>query len=216
MRRKVALTAAAVAMVGTLAVGGTLAWFTDTETATNVVTTGNVDITLNEDGGDDGVATGDGLKYEDVMPGDEFDKKVTIANEGNDAYVRAIIEVTGINMNETEAIEFMKNNVKVSGLIWNYDAEDEVSTAIVEYDDIFSKDAEDWVIFDSIKVPESWDNSYTNKEFSIKVEAEAIQAANIDTAEEAWEETIKDAINPDEVGTIEPTTGADSNTGLGA
>ena len=50
MRRKVALTAAAVAMVGTLAVGGTLAWFTDTETATNVVTLGNVDIVLNEDG----------------------------------------------------------------------------------------------------------------------------------------------------------------------
>ena len=44
MRRKVALTAAAVAMVGTLAVGGTLAWFTDTETATNVITTGNVDV----------------------------------------------------------------------------------------------------------------------------------------------------------------------------
>ena len=38
MKKKVALTAAAVALVGTLAVGGTLAWFTDTETATNVVT----------------------------------------------------------------------------------------------------------------------------------------------------------------------------------
>ena len=50
MKKKVALTAAAVAMVGTLAVGGTLAWFTDTETATNVVTMGEVDIKLSEDG----------------------------------------------------------------------------------------------------------------------------------------------------------------------
>ena len=43
MKKKYALALAAAAMVGTLAVGGTLAWFTDTETATNVVTMGNVD-----------------------------------------------------------------------------------------------------------------------------------------------------------------------------
>lgn len=216
MRRKVALTAAAVAMVGTLAVGGTLAWFTDTETATNVVTTGNVDIALNENGGDDGVADGDGLKYEDVMPGDVFDKKVTIANEGNDAYVRATIEVEGIDMTGTEAIEFMINNGKVSGLNWNYDAEDEVSTAIVEHKGIFREGAGEWVIFDSIKVPDTWGNSYTDKTFNIKVTAEAIQADNIDSPEEAWKNTIEEAINPDVEGTIKPTTAADSNADLGA
>ena len=32
MKKKYALALAAAAMVGTLAVGGTLAWFTDTET----------------------------------------------------------------------------------------------------------------------------------------------------------------------------------------
>lgn len=214
MRRKVALTAAAVAMVGTLAVGGTLAWFTDTETATNVVTTGNVDIALNENGGDDGVANGDGLKYEDVMPGDVFDKEVTIANEGNDAYVRATIEVEGIDMTGTEAIKFMKNSEEVPELEWTYS--EGVSTAIVEHEGIFMEGAEDWVIFDSIKVPEDWDNNYTNKTFNIKVTAEAIQAANIGTAEEAWKNDIMDKIEPDEEGTIKPTTAADSNADLGA
>ena len=43
MKKKLVLSLAAAALVGTLAVGGTLAWFTDTETATNVVTTGNVE-----------------------------------------------------------------------------------------------------------------------------------------------------------------------------
>ena len=57
MKKKYALALAAAAMVGTLAVGGTLAWFTDTETATNVVTMGNVDITLSENGGEDGRST---------------------------------------------------------------------------------------------------------------------------------------------------------------
>ena len=74
MKKKVALTAAAVALVGTLAVGGTLAWFTDTETATNVVTMGKVDILLKEDGGTDGnkVTSPEGLEYKNVMPGDKF------------------------------------------------------------------------------------------------------------------------------------------------
>ena len=48
MKKKLVLSLAAAAMVGTLAVGGTLAWFTDTETATNVVTTGHVDISVME------------------------------------------------------------------------------------------------------------------------------------------------------------------------
>ena len=68
MKKKVALTAAAVALVGTLAVGGTLAWFTDTETATNVVTMGEVDIRLSEDGGKDGIIGNNGLEYDNVMP----------------------------------------------------------------------------------------------------------------------------------------------------
>lgn len=99
MRRKVALTAAAVAMVGTLAVGGTLAWFTDTETATNVVTTGNVDIAWYErdDTGDFNKMDGDGLEFgEDtpVTPGAELTKEAKIKNEGkNAAYIRAKITV---------------------------------------------------------------------------------------------------------------------------
>ena len=94
MKKKYALALAAAAMVGTLAVGGTLAWFTDTETATNVVTMGNVDITLSEAGGEDGAIIDGGLEYTDVMPGDKFQKTVTIKNNGNDAYVRAVITVS--------------------------------------------------------------------------------------------------------------------------
>ena len=76
-------------------VGGTLAWFTDTETATNVVTTGKVDITLSEKGDEEGIVEGDGLTYKNVMPGDIFKKEVEIENKKNDAYVRAKIIVSG-------------------------------------------------------------------------------------------------------------------------
>ena len=39
---------------------------------------GNVDITLSEAGGEDGAIIDSGLEYTDVMPGDKFQKTVTI------------------------------------------------------------------------------------------------------------------------------------------
>ena len=99
MKKKVALTAAAVALVGTLAVGGTLAWFTDTETATNVVTTGHVDISVMEKDSaagtyeekNDSGLTLDG-KY---VPNAIVDKFVTVKNNNNSskAWIRVKIEM---------------------------------------------------------------------------------------------------------------------------
>lgn len=47
-KRKILTLAMTLAMVAILAIGGTLAYFTDTDTKTNTFTVGNVDITLNE------------------------------------------------------------------------------------------------------------------------------------------------------------------------
>lgn len=47
-KRKILALASAVCMVAILAIGGTLAYFTSTDEATNTFTTGKVDITLNE------------------------------------------------------------------------------------------------------------------------------------------------------------------------
>ena len=46
-KRKILALASAVCMVAILAIGGTLAYFTDKDEATNTFTTGKVDITLN-------------------------------------------------------------------------------------------------------------------------------------------------------------------------
>lgn len=109
MKKKVVLSVAAAALIGTLAVGGTLAWFTDTETATNVVTTGNVNVSWFEKGEKDddfkeikpvedenGNTVPGGIKVdEDVVPGKSMEKKAYVENMGkNDAYIRAKIIVT--------------------------------------------------------------------------------------------------------------------------
>lgn len=78
MKKKYLIAAVAIMLVAALAVGGTLAYMTDRDEATNTFTVGNVDITLNE------VYT----ENSQLMPGVEINKDITISNTGiNNAYV---------------------------------------------------------------------------------------------------------------------------------
>lgn len=215
MKKKVALTAAAVALVGTLAVGGTLAWFTDTETATNVVTMGKVDILLKEDGGTDGnkVTSPEGLEYKNVMPGDKFQKAVSIENKGNDAYVRVKIVVSGNEVilnslvdkkvvdskeepNKDNDITFLKKvDNKFSALDLNWtkgtiNGEDVCYAYVPTF--LLSDMKTEETIFDKIQIPDAeWGNEYVDQKFNIKVVADAIQSKNFDNAEAAFTEFDK-------------------------
>ena len=51
-KKKILVLAMTLSMVAILAIGGTIAYFTDTDIQTNVFTTGNVKIDLFEDFGD--------------------------------------------------------------------------------------------------------------------------------------------------------------------
>lgn len=111
-KRKILVLALSLGMVAILAVGGTLAYFTDTDKAINTFTVGNVKIQLIEqEGNEDGTAL---VPYEDgktLMPivgsaqGEKtdngqpaaknyIDKVVTIKNTGkSDAWVRAYFAI---------------------------------------------------------------------------------------------------------------------------
>lgn len=215
MKKKVALTAAAVALVGTLAVGGTLAWFTDTETATNVVTMGKVDILLKEDGGTDGnkVTSSDGLEYENVMPGDKFQKAVSIENKGNDAYVRVKIVVSGNDVilnslvdkkvvdskeepNKDNDITFLKkvgNKFNALDLNWTKDTINGEGVCYAYVPTFLLNDEKtEETIFDKIQIPGAeWGNEYVDQKFNIKVVADAIQSKNFDDAGAAFSEFDK-------------------------
>ena len=97
MKRKIMLGIASIAMVLTIAIGGTLAYFTDTDSAANVITMGKVDISLVEKTD----ATGekeytDGLAYNDVQPGQVLSKKpiVKMATNSQPAYIRVRINMS--------------------------------------------------------------------------------------------------------------------------
>lgn len=97
MKKKKTILAALVLLL-VVAVGGAIAYFTDTDTKTNTFTIGNVDISLTEGGWD---ALADANKNdipdvaEDMMPGESVTKDPTINNLStkNPAYVFAKVEV---------------------------------------------------------------------------------------------------------------------------
>lgn len=195
MKKKVALTAAAVALVGTLAVGGTLAWFTDTETATNVVSTGNIDITLSEDGKEDGKVIAGGLQYTNITPGKTYDKVVTIDNVGkNDAYVRATIKITADNEFILQGLlgkrdpAFRLTDLAADGE-WSDDVLTDAETGekYVEYVVYYKDDANQkfevgepvWTLFTGVDMPWNMGNEYENSNFTIQVTVDAIQADNL-------------------------------------
>ena len=111
-KRKILVLALSLGMVAILAVGGTLAYFTDTDSATNTFTVGNVKIDLIEQQvNDDHTALEDFAQNQVLMPivgsaqgeKDDFgqpiaknyiDKIVTIKNTGkSDAWVRAYFAI---------------------------------------------------------------------------------------------------------------------------
>ena len=79
----------ALALVAALAVGATLAFFSDEDTATNTFTMGKVDIDLKESDNGGETWTDDGLTFDKLVPGDTTPKmaKVTVAEDSNDCYI---------------------------------------------------------------------------------------------------------------------------------
>lgn len=107
MKKKKIFTLALASIVAVTAViGASLAYFTDTKTAENTFTMGNVKIALDEAPVDEeGQATdGDRVTANDygidaVYPGATLDKDPTVHNTGkNPAYIRAVVTVeNGMN-----------------------------------------------------------------------------------------------------------------------
>lgn len=108
-KRKILMLAMSLCMVAILAVGGTLAYFQDTDSATNVFTVGNVSIRLEE-------VFDQNSK---LFPGVDVEKDVKVTNIGSeDAYVRVHIAIPAIlDSGDEDKPEFAAYN---NTLHWNF------------------------------------------------------------------------------------------------
>jgi predicted ribosomally synthesized peptide with SipW-like signal peptide len=207
MKKKIFAIALAALLFALSIAGASVAYFTDVESATNVFTAGDVDISLTYAGTeigaeayhdeDDLVVIPENTK---VYPGQNFDIDATITNVGTeDAYVGAIITLTKMDGVIAETGDTVSTNVPVAvrkflvGLVTTgykvkiaEDANNDVITVYVIKDTAISTNATA-VIFTDVKIPTDWDNAEMAafSGFTLDVKAYAVQTGGFGDAEEA-------------------------------
>jgi len=170
-KRKLITMLVALCLVAAVGVGATLAYFTDKEEVTNVVTMGKVDISLYET--KDGEITSDGLTFKNVVPGQPIEKDPTVAvdKDSNDCFVRVKVEFVGLDESHASQLFNTINNLNVDKTVWTYDEK----TGYFYHNEIMKAEDKE-TLFKGFSIPAIWGNEMATKEFKILLTAEAVQA----------------------------------------
>lgn len=159
---------ALVAIVLTLCTQETLAYYTTIGTATNVVTSGDLELTIRE-------MTDQGTEFPTegvyIIPGDVVSKVVTVENTCNHPFYLRVKLVYGINSQELPVDDCFKLDINTENWLlkdgWYY------------YTGILQPGEETPEVFSHVEIVGSKvDNSYIGKTLSITVKAQAVQSEN--------------------------------------
>lgn len=209
MKKKLTLVVTCVVLVAAMVIGGTLAYFTDTKTAENTFTMGNVKITLDET--DVKNPQGDRVTSNeyDVYPGQTVTKDPIVHNTGkNGAYIRATVNVYNwMNLVAAYYPDFKETfpndgykaalNLLVGELGEGWSVVDVVAgdtftigqfdaKFVLKYDGVLAANADTTAMFQTVTIPTGIDNANASSFQSVKVVAQAIQADGFDTWEAAF------------------------------
>ena len=209
MKKKITAIFLCVALVAIAVVGASLAYFTDTKTATNTFTMGDVKIKLDETNVNN--PEGDRVTSNEynVYPGAVVTKDPIVHNVGkNAAYIRATVNVENwMNMCAVYFPDFgiaYPNQGYEQSLLLLVDALGEgwsiegVTTGtpfqlgnfsakfILKYDGTLAAGADTTAMFQTVTIPAGLDNASAASFDEVKVVAQAIQADGFDTWEAAF------------------------------
>ena len=216
MKKKILIIAVAACLLALTIAGTSVAYFTDTEKATNVFTAGDVNIKLTYANSvaesDDNNANNNviNLANEHVYPGQIFEIDATITNVGSeDAYVGAIITLKDKDLNAFVSVAGDANDnypVAVSKLL-NKLVEDGANYTVTFENGTVTDNGEEFAtltiyiiktasiatngtctLFEDVVVPTEWDNAEMKafSGFELSVVAYATQTGGFDTAVEAF------------------------------
>lgn len=195
-RRKILVLAVALCMTAILAIGGTLAYFTDQDAATNTFTMGSgVSIDLFEHNADGKEV--DQLAYADVVPGVAYAKDPTVRNDGRtEAWIRVNVTLTNYPIFKAAAKEYGVTDL--STIFGGHDGSKWTRAGIAEgtdsitysyyYNASVAPGASTVPLFTSVKIP----GAFTGEDlkglssFEIRVTADAIQKEPFTSAAEAF------------------------------
>ncbi len=211
-KKKVLALSLAVCLIA-IASMSTLAWFTAKDEVTNNFYIANseddpdsifsVDVWEDDTPEDNGNEPKlDGIKFENILPGDELFKEVHIENTGSyDEYIRATITITdasvwqdvfGTRMVALENFVNYKYNghAPIHTEVAYYDYENDAFVYQIYYDKAIAPD-EKFVVFDTVTINSALDQYQAAElagSFDIKVVADAVQVENVgDNVYEAFD-----------------------------
>lgn len=172
----------ALSLAAVLSVGGTLAYFTDTDETSNMTTIGHVDGSLEERTNEKNVEqTEDGITYLDkIVPGDVISKEpyIVLDGESQSAYARVTITVDSdadLDSEQKAKLELVKDNLDINNAEGWYKGND----GYYYYNQILNPGDTSKNIFTKVTIPGAqWDNTMTNLDMKIKIKGELIQSDN--------------------------------------
>lgn len=209
MKKKILALSMCIALAAIAIVGASLAYFTDTKTATNTFTMGNVQIKLDETNVND--LEGDRVTSNvyNVYPGAVVTKDPIVHNIGkNGAYIRATVNVsnwmnlvgayypdfkeTFPNDGYKAALNLLVGELGEGWSVVGVEAGDVFTIGqfdakfILKYDGVLASGADTTAMFQTVTIPAGIDNANADSFDEVKVVAQAIQADGFDTWEEAF------------------------------
>lgn len=208
-KRKILILTAALCILATLAIGGTLAYFTDTKTSTNTFTMGNVQIKLDETNVNDPEGPRvTGNEYA-VAPGSVVKKDPVVHNVGaNAAYIRATVNVENWmnlcaaffpdyelhypNEGYEQSLKLLVGELGEGWSIIGVEAGTPFTVGnfsarfILKYDGTLASGADTTPMFEKVMVPKQIKNENSSSFGDITVKAQAIQTDNFDSWEAAF------------------------------
>ena len=203
MKKKIFIVALVVCIMAVSIASASIAYFTDTESATNTFTSGDVEIALYETNDEDEetdvtTVTDHKFTYTNKYPGETFAKKPTIKNVANDAaYVAGIItlgsgdgaDITTL-LDDAAAVKAFLTGGAMNDATTKI-VRDESAKTITIYiiaADAVAKDGT-FVLFNNVEIPAKWDSAEMAKfaNLTIDVKAYAVQKVGFNSAAAAIE-----------------------------
>lgn len=172
MKGKLLLLVCALIVLGSL-VAGTAAYYTKDATATNVVTTGKIDLEIIEMTDSDTAFPESGIV---VLPGATVSKIVTVKNtSGHPAHVRVQLSKF-VSIKELTA-DFMDNGI----LTTDFNSEDWTvgDDGFIYYNDVLEPGKETSPVISEVYIsgPKT-DNKYRGADFTLKIDVYGVQSEN--------------------------------------
>lgn len=210
-RKKLIAGALSICLVAALAIGGTMAYLTDSEKVTNTFSVGDLDITLTEPEWDDDT---DG---KDLVPGDTEKKDPTITAVEHDSYMRVIMEIQdkdGKAITDKERLGLILQTIRYASpalsednsytlndlnavptvnsdftLVTDKSSSDTNVTGVYyyNYNEVLNE-GDTATLFTNVVIPTDWNQTQLQKlgEYQIVIQAQAIQTDNFKDAAAAF------------------------------